>query len=90
MCVCVCVCVCEGFLLKTRSMNVVYKCLKISFDAPVVDNCLAWKIAQTANASAMQNRSDEPNLYRWVLYRLSYTPLPPKVNTYTIRHPLLK
>ena len=49
-----------------------------AFDGPVVDHWLEWKIAQTANASAMQDRSamqDDPNRYSWVLYRLSYVPL---------------
>ena len=30
----------------------------------------------TLNASTVQDRSDDPNLYRWVLYRLSYVTLP--------------
>ena len=29
-------------------------------------------MAQTGNASAMQDRSSDPNLYSWVLYRLNY------------------
>ena len=52
----------------------------IALDGPVVDHWLEQKIAQTANASAMQGRStmqEDPNLYSRVLYRLSYvTPLP--------------
>ena len=37
---------------------------------------IGWngKIAQTANAPANQARTDDPNLYRGVLYRLSYAP----------------
>ena len=34
----------------------------IAFDGSVVDHWLERKIAQTANASAMQARSDEPEL----------------------------
>ena len=34
-----------------------------AFDGPVVDHWLEWKIAQTANASALQARSDDSNLY---------------------------
>ena len=44
----------------------------IDFDAPVVDDWLESKIAQTANAPAVQDRYDDPNLYRWVLYHLTY------------------
>ena len=46
-----------------------------AFDGP---SCTTgWNIrAQTANASTVQDRLDDPNLYRWVLYRLSYVPLP--------------
>ena len=40
---------------------------------------LEWKIAQTVNASAVQDRSDNRNLHRWVLYRLSYVPLPGRI-----------
>ena len=47
----------------------------IAFDGPVVDHCLEWKIAQTANAPTVQVRSDDQNLHRWTLYRLSYVPL---------------
>ena len=48
-----------------------------AFDGPVMDHWLEQKIAQTANASAMQDRSamqEDPNLYSRVLYRLSYVP----------------
>ena len=48
-----------------------------AFDAPVVDHILEWKIAQTANATAMQDRSamqEDPNLYSRVIYYLSYVP----------------
>ena len=40
------------------------------FDGPVVDHWLEWKIAEIANATAMQDRStmqDDPNLYSKVL-----------------------
>ena len=50
-----------------------------AFDGPVEDHCLGQKIAQTANASAMQGRSamrEDPNLYSRVLYQLSYV-MPP-------------
>ena len=43
-----------------------------AIDGPVVDHWLEWKIAQTVNAPTMQAQSDDPNLYRRVLYRLSY------------------
>ena len=46
-----------------------------AFGGPVVDHWLEWKVAQTANASAMQDRSimqEDPNLYSKVLYRLSF------------------
>ena len=33
-----------------------------AFDGPVVDHWLAWKIAQTANARALQARSADLNL----------------------------
>ena len=46
-----------------------------TFDGPVVDHWYEQKIAQTANASAVKDRSDDLNLHRWVLYRLSYVPL---------------
>ena len=49
----------------------------IAFDGPVVDQWLEQKIAQTENASAMQDRSamqEVPNLYNRVLYCLSYAP----------------
>ena len=39
------------------------------------DHWLERKITQTANAPTMQDRStmqDDPNLYSWVLYHLSY------------------
>ena len=51
---------------------------RTAFDGPAVDNWLEWKIAQTANASTMQDRSamqKDPNLYSYVLYHLSYAPL---------------
>ena len=35
------------------------------------------KIAQSANASAVQYRSDNQNLHRWVLYCLNYVSFPP-------------
>ena len=35
-----------------------------AFDGPFVDNWLEWKIVQTANASAIQDRSVDPNLYK--------------------------
>ena len=37
-----------------------------SFKGPVVDQWLEWKIAQTPNASAVQDRLDYRKLYRWV------------------------
>ena len=37
-----------------------------------MDHWLEWKTAQTANASAGQDRSDDPNCPRWGLYRLGY------------------
>ena len=46
-----------------------------SFDAPIVDHWLEWKIAQTANPSTMQDRSamqEDPNIYSKVLYRVSH------------------
>ena len=43
-----------------------------AFDGPVVDYWLEWKIAQTANASAVWDRSDDLKLHKPVLYRLSY------------------
>ena len=46
------------------------------FDGPVVGHWLEWKIARTAKTPAMQARLDDPNLYRRVLYRLSYVPPP--------------
>ena len=42
----------------------------IDFDGPVVDHCLDQKITQTA--PTMQVRSDDPNLYRRVLYGLTH------------------
>ena len=39
-----------------------------AFDGPAVDHWLDRKIAQTVNASAVQDRSD------WVLLRPSYVP----------------
>ena len=50
-----------------------------SLDEPVVGHWLEWNISQTANASAMQDRSvmqEDPNLYSRVLYCLSYVPRP--------------
>ena len=50
-----------------------------TFDGPVVDHWLEWKIAQTENASTMQDQSamrEDPNLYSRVLDCLSYV-LPP-------------
>ena len=49
------------------------------FDGLVVDQWFEQKIAQTANASAMQDRSamqEDPNHYRRVLYHLTYVPSP--------------
>ena len=43
-----------------------------AFDGTVVGHWL--ELAQTANAPAMQARSDEPNLYRRVPYQLSCAP----------------
>ena len=43
-----------------------------------VDHCVERKTAQTANASAIQDRSamqEDPTLYSRVLYHLSYVPL---------------
>ena len=45
------------------------------FDGPVVDHWLGRKIAQTENASVMQ---DDPNLHSSVLYHMSYVPPPNK------------
>ena len=47
-----------------------------AFDGPVVDHLLKPKIAQTANTSTMQDRSDDQNLHGLVPYRLVYVPLP--------------
>ena len=47
----------------------------VAFDGPFVDLWLERKITQAANASAVQDRSGDPNLYRWILYPLSYGPL---------------
>ena len=55
---------------------------RTDFGGPVVDNWYEWKIAQMANASAMQALSDDPNLYRWVLYRLSYVSPMSQVGTH--------
>ena len=44
------------------------------FNEPDVDHWLARKIAQTANASAVQDRSDDLRIHRWVLHCLSYVP----------------
>ena len=41
------------------------------FDGPVVDHWLKLIIAQTANSATMQARSDDPNLYARVCYRMS-------------------
>ena len=46
-----------------------------AFDRPVVDHWLERKMTQTANATTVQIQSGDPNLYSWVLYRLSYVPL---------------
>ena len=46
-----------------------------AFNGPVVDNWLQWKIAQSENASNVQDQSDDPNLYNLVLYCLSYIPV---------------
>ena len=46
-----------------------------AFGGPAVDHWLDQKIAKTANASTMEDRSamqKDPNLYNRVLYRLSY------------------
>ena len=43
-----------------------------AFDEPVIDHWLERKIAYTANAITVEDRSGDPNHYRWVLYRLSY------------------
>ena len=56
-----------------------------AFDGPVMAHWLKQKITQTANASAIQYRSDmqeDPNLYSSVLYCLSYLPPP-----YWVFHP---
>ena len=45
--------------------------LTAAFDGPAVDHCLERIIAQTANASAIQDRAGDPNLYSWVLYHSS-------------------
>ena len=47
-----------------------------AYDGPAVDHWLEQKIAQTANATAVQDRSGDRNVYRWVLYHLSYVALP--------------
>ena len=50
-----------------------------AFDGPVVDYWLEQKIAQTANAPTMQERStmqEDSNLYSRVPYRLSSVPSP--------------
>ena len=50
-----------------------------AFDGQVVDYWLKWKIVQTANASAMQDRSamhEDPSLYSCVLYRGNYVLYP--------------
>ena len=56
----------------------------MAFDGPVVER----KIAQTANASRMQARLDNPNLYRPVLYCLRYIPPPTstliQINEYSV------
>ena len=46
-----------------------------AFDGPVVDDWLEQKIAQSANASTMQDRSamhEDTNLYSRVLYHMGY------------------
>ena len=45
-----------------------------ALDGPVMDHWLEWKVAQTANATSVQDRSDDPKIYRWMLYRLTYVP----------------
>ena len=61
-----------------------------AFGRPDLDHWLEGKIVQTANTSAVQDRLGDPNLYRWVLYRLSYTPLQKKSerdeNKHTDKH----
>ena len=47
-----------------------------AFDGPIMGHWLELKVAQTANTSAVQDRSDDLNRHRWVLYGLSYIPLP--------------
>ena len=55
-----------------------------AFDGPVGDNWLEQNIAQTANASTVQDPSNDPNFYRQVPYWLSYVPFP---NSLTVRLP---
>ena len=59
-----------------------------AFDGSVMDHWLDQKIIQTANASAMQDRSamQDPNLYSRVLYCLSYVPPPKDTHLHTQRH----
>ena len=47
-----------------------------AFDGSIVDHWLKQEIVQTTNASTMQPRLDDPNLYRQMLYHLSYVPPP--------------
>ena len=47
-----------------------------AFDGPVGDHWLEREIAQTGNALAMQAQSNDLNLYRRVLYGLSFVLLP--------------
>ena len=60
-----------------------------TFDGPVVEHWLEWKIAQTGNAPTIQDRStmqEDPNRYNWVLYRLSYVPPPLSTPSHTQYH----
>ena len=65
--------------ISDKQQGIFYMCLPIdrtahttSFDGPAVDQWLERKIAQTENALAMMAWSDDRNLYRRVLYHLSY------------------
>ena len=51
-----------------------------AFDKPVVDHWLERKIAQTAAGSTEKDRSDDRPLQRRARYRLSYIPLPSRMN----------
>ena len=58
-----------------------------AYDGPVVDHWLKWRIAQTVNASVVQDRSamqEDPSIYSRVLYRLSYDSPPFSHILYTI------